>query len=243
MKIFLFVSVIFPIIFPNNFYHFEWKFPIQNDNIISFYPQSDYYSEEVKNARKIIWQELAEKFPHETIFQSAYWDFVVFPTDLAAFITKNDQIWHQPATTFSTDAYYFLFDSDKKLIKNTDEIDENTNFVILARVNYGFDLYNKNGKYFWEDYYDVEKDFWKISELNTFIGEKFFGKCAKLQCKIDKKSLPKVLLESFENELHGRLDLHEEFSHIAVTENEIILHFSPQQKIMDYFVLSEWHHY
>lgn len=146
--------------------------------------------------------------------------------------------------TFSTDAYYFLFNSDKKLIKNTDEIDENTNFVILARVNYGYDLHNKNGEYLYNSQNGAfRENFTKISDENTFIGEKFFGKCEKLQCKIHKKSLPKALLESFENELHGRLDLHEEFSHIAVTENEIILHFSPQQKIMDYFVLSEWHHY
>lgn len=241
MKIFL-LTFLLPF-FQNNFYQIEWKFPIQNKNIISFYPQSDYYSWEYKKELQIIWQKLVEKFPHETIFQCKYGDFVVFPNDLVNFITKNNQICPQPATTFTTDAFYFLFDDNKKLLKNTDEINENTNFVILARVNYRFDLYNKNGKYFGEDYRYDDKNFWKISELNTFIGEKIEWKCEKLKCKIDKKSLPSEVLEAFETDLNYRLDLHTAFEKIEIIENEVIFYFASDEKIMDYFTLSDWHHY
>ncbi len=176
------------------------------DNEIIFLPtENPEYTRGVKNPDTSI---LTDKNISWKIFYiEEFGQFVELPHHLANFVQKWRDISFVWPTSAIVDSYIFVRNSENNLLKNTSQIDENTNISFVVRTNYGTGILNNQDEKIYEKFLqnsetlDINGLFLdaKFSESWVFLWEEIVWKCTKLRCEFPQDKLPILMQKDLQN--------------------------------------------
>lgn len=133
------------------------------------------------------------------IFCEQFSQFFEIPKHLAKFVKKSSEICLQPPSVFRVDSLNFLRNENDELLKNTDEIDEKTQFSLVVRTNYQKSFQNNQEENLYQN--EDSENFLNDDFLESwfFFSEEIIGKCEPYKCEFDEEKLPILMKKYFKN--------------------------------------------